>query len=44
MLYPVWAALSSGDQLATVSVQNLGHALTHIRRAIPPASRHVPPS
>jgi hypothetical protein len=35
MLYPEWAELSSDDQAAAVSVQNLGHALTHIRRAIP---------
>lgn len=35
MNYPEWAALSSDAQMATVSVQSLGHALTHIRRAIP---------
>jgi hypothetical protein len=35
MNYPEWAALSRDAQMATVSVQNLGHALTHIRRAIP---------
>ena len=34
MTYPEWAALSREQQAATVSIQNLGHALTHIRRAI----------
>jgi|tagenome__1003787_1003787.scaffolds.fasta_scaffold20971097_2 hypothetical protein len=43
MLYPSWAELSSDDQAATVSVQNLGHALTHIRRAIPSGQSSRPP-
>ena len=43
MRYREWAELSRDDQMATVSVPNLGHALTHIRRAIPEPHSPRPP-
>ena len=42
MLYPEWAELSREQQAATVSIQNLGHALTDIRRAVPYAESRPP--
>jgi hypothetical protein len=41
MLYPEWAELSRDQQAATVSIQNLGHALTDIRRAVPSSESRV---
>lgn len=43
MRYREWAELSRSDQMATVSVETLGHALTHIRRAIPEPQSPRPP-
>ena len=44
MLYPQWASLTRDAQARTINHQNLGHALTHIRRALPerghPGIRH----
>lgn len=33
MLYSAFSALSTDEQLSQATTQNLGHALTHIRRA-----------